>query len=255
MIRFLIPAILAGMLASAPTAHATAIPGPTEAVTCVFNPVSGGATIQHGTTDCSVGGSTATIATAPNVSLFATGGEGPNSNSSMGSASLAYFFEVLGGTQFEQIPILITTDLSAGFTGNGGAGASITITPQPLAPTFDVVGKTVCANVDAISCPSSEGASFDGTLNGTALEGVAGQVELFASGGGGGTNGGSGTATADPLIQIDPTFLLNHPGLTLDFSPGVVNGLPSAVPEPSAFVLLATALAGLAGLRRRRRRS
>jgi hypothetical protein len=251
MIRYFIPAILAGLIASAATAHADAIAGPTEIVTCIFN--HGTSTVQHGTTDCSVTGAQATIATLPTTSLFATGGLGPNTlNSSQANASLTYFFEVLGGTQSEQIPILVTTDLSAAFTGNGGAGASITIDT-----VFDGAAKAVCANVTASSCPSTQPPAFDGTFSVTALDGVAAQVKLFATGGGGGVTGGSGTATADPLIQIDPAFLANNPGLTLEFSAGVRNGLPApaGVPEPSTLTLLGAGLAALAGWRSCSRRT
>ena len=59
------------------------------------------------------------------------------------------------------------------------------------------------------------------------LAGVAGTVTLSISAGGSANavEGGAGTASADPLIEIDPTYLLTHPGLTLEFSDDVGNGV------------------------------
>jgi hypothetical protein len=52
-------------------------------------------------------------------------------------------------------------------------------------------------------------------------------------------------ASADPLIQIDPTFLANNPGLSLDFSAGIENGIAGAVPEPSTWAMMILGFAGL----------
>ena len=65
------------------------------------------------------------------------------------------------------------------------------------------------------------------------------------------SRGGSASATLDPFIQIDPSFLAANPGYSLSFSAGVTNQ-PSSTPEPSTLLLLGTGLAGLTGLRRRR---
>jgi PEP-CTERM motif len=93
-------------------------------------------------------------------------------------------------------------------------------------------------------------------LDATALADVAGMVTLSASAGGGANDveGGAGTASADPLIEIDPTYLLNHPGLTLEFSAGVGNGV-APVPLPSSLALLCSGLAAIVGWRRHQRRS
>jgi len=203
------------------TAAQAQVPAASENVSCSYN-----STLVSGTTGCSVAGAQSSISTDPVVSLMVSGSAAQSSgSSSMATGSLTYYFEVLGGTQSQQIPILVTTDLNTTISGNGGAGAGITITPQPLDPGFDVVNETVCSNANG--CPSSESASFNGTLDATALAGVAGTVTLSISAGGSANavEGGAGTASADPLIEIDPTYLLTHPGLTLEFSDDVGNGV------------------------------
>ena len=62
---------------------------------------------------------------------------------------------------------------------------------------------------------------------------------------------GAAQAFADPLLEIDPTFLANNPGYSLVFSPGLIS--PST-PEPAYWLLLASGLAGATVLRRRRSR-
>lgn len=55
-------------------------------------------------------------------------------------------------------------------------------------------------------------------------------------------------AFVDPIIQIDPTYLAAHPGLTLSFSEGV-----PTVPLPGSMWLLAGGMLGLIEARRRQR--
>jgi hypothetical protein len=58
------------------------------------------------------------------------------------------------------------------------------------------------------------------------------------------------SASIDPYIAIDPTFLSNNPGFSLEFSPGIVNA-PVGVPGPtvgagaSSFALAALFLSWL----------
>jgi hypothetical protein len=61
------------------------------------------------------------------------------------------------------------------------------------------------------------------------------------------------TAFVDPLIEIDPTFLADNPGYSIEFSPGFL-GL-SPVPEPTSGLLLVTGLLGLGTMVLRRRQA
>jgi hypothetical protein len=70
------------------------------------------------------------------------------------------------------------------------------------------------------------------------------------------TNGGSYVASIDPIISILPDFLADHPGLSLELSPDVMQ--PSSigsVPEPSTWAMMLLGFAGLgfAGYRSTRR--
>jgi hypothetical protein len=57
----------------------------------------------------------------------------------------------------------------------------------------------------------------------------------------------TGSAFADPIVQIDPTFLAANPGYSLEFSSGLI----SAAPEPGSVGLTLIGLGMLALMRKR----
>jgi len=67
----------------------------------------------------------------------------------------------------------------------------------------------------------------------------SGQVYYVLMGAGAYALAGSASATADPVISIDPTWLAQNPGYSLEFSPGITNG---STPEPSSLFLLGSGL-------------
>ena len=52
------------------------------------------------------------------------------------------------------------------------------------------------------------------------------------------------SATVDPMITIDPTFLANNPGYSLVFSSNIK--LSSSIPEPSTWAMLLLGFTSLA---------
>jgi hypothetical protein len=64
---------------------------------------------------------------------------------------------------------------------------------------------------------------------------------------------GSATATVDPLIQIDPTYLASNPGDSLVFSPGYLQTTP--VPLPPSGILTLVGIVALGASARRRHRA
>jgi hypothetical protein len=59
----------------------------------------------------------------------------------------------------------------------------------------------------------------------------------------------SANASADPFIFIDPSFA-GAANYSIEVSPGVGNGLPSAAPEPGTLGLMASFLGLLLAIRR-----
>jgi hypothetical protein len=252
---------LVGLALIAPFGAAQAqLPAWTFAGNCVFSPANGAnETVVPATPGCSVTGGLLTVATEPLVSLQANVNADMELGSTQVGGTLTFYFEVLGGTQDQQIPILVTTDLSTTSTGNGGGNASLTVFPIAQEPTVDGVAKRVCSNIIVSSC-AGESASFDGTFGAIAFDGEVGKVAMALTAGGGNNvvTSGAGTASADPGMEIEPNFLLENPGLSIEFSPNIGIGLPTSpqsVPEPTSLALLATGLAALAGWWRRHPRS
>lgn len=59
------------------------------------------------------------------------------------------------------------------------------------------------------------------------------------------------SASIDPFLSIDPAFLLDNPGFSLEFSSGIVN--VSAVPEPSTWAMMILGFAGIGSMAYRRK--
>ena len=60
------------------------------------------------------------------------------------------------------------------------------------------------------------------------------------------------TSFIDPFISIDPVFLSTHPDFSLQFSPGITNGI-GAVPEPSTWAMMILGFAGVGFMAYRRK--
>jgi len=157
------------------------------------------------------------------------------------SSSLNYYFEVIGGTPGNTVPILINTHLSVSSSGypteatasihtdgSGASAASMSLTVGD-SPTSLLTG------------------DFFGSLSLTSQSGQLRQLFMNADVEEAYLYGGTGLATVDPYISIDPSFL-NASDYSIEVSPGVAN---TALPEPTSLGLLVVGLGSLT-LRRNR---
>jgi PEP-CTERM motif len=163
-----------------------------------------------------------------------------------GFATLDYSFEVIGGTPGAQVPILISTDLADQSVGGGYGFAEIIVTT-----TVTGASETICT----FGCGAGTGdSSFSGVLSATAASGAIDTVHLEIEAATQALplfTGITSSASADDFLSIDSNF----PGASaysIVVSPGVGNGIPSAVPEPGSLPLAAIGMGTIVAARRRR---
>lgn len=145
---------------------------------------------------------------------------------------LSYYFEIEGppGSEGVGVPVDFSATLTGTASGYSQALADIDINSGEL------------VSIDTTGDDSDDYFGVLGIESGTVYK-----VGLNATAG---TLGGTSTATIDPTITIDPTFLSENPDYSIVFSAGVTQG--SSVPdggETAAF--FGGAFASLAALRRR----
>jgi hypothetical protein len=150
-----------------------------------------------------------------------------------GFADLIYDFVVVGGRVGDVVPLLVTANLRTNANSASDGFASITVTSSAFEPDPSSTQVVACTN-EAL-CTSS--ADFSGTFAVSVESGFFNTVNLEAVSGEISTAGPeNSSASADPLIEIDPSFA-NAADYSIVLSPGVANAVESAVPEPS-YVLL-----------------
>jgi len=141
--------------------------------------------------------------------------------------SVTYYMQLAydgNGTPSYFVPVFMTANGSASASGSDGVAEA---------------GISVSGNSEALACAGYGGCStkfnppsFSGTITIHEAPGVH-QITLNASAAGG--PGGSASAYIDPYFQIDPAFLAQKPGYSLNFSAGVVNA--ASVLEPAAWLM------------------
>lgn len=184
-----------------------------------------------------------------------------NTNTAPGSAGAAnatanYSYRVNGPAGM-MVPLNMIGNLSAHLTdpNSGMVGFASILTHDDInfgtfivfANGFEACSGEPCpfqtedVNVDTnFSVPSDTPLSFS----------------LGAGCGGSTSDDNSCSATADPLITIDPVFLAAHPGFSLEFSSNISNTVgdaPGGVPEPAAWAMMLAGFAGIGWTLRRRR--
>jgi hypothetical protein len=209
------------------------LPAATSSVDCNSNNPSGGVT---GASQCSLQGASVSIAAYPNPTLTTSVDDAQAVATQDALADFDYYFEVIGGTSGDVVPILVQTTLSTSASYPDYAYAELRVGGQD---------EMVCTDG---SCGASE---FDGTLSLTASVGTAVEVHLRAGSEESYSAGGDVSASADPYIYIDPTFA-NAGQYSIEVSSGAGNSL-AAVPEPASWIVMLGGL-GLAGCVMRGRR-
>jgi hypothetical protein len=194
------------------------------------------------------GGSQSSAATASfsgGVASVSGGGStngGVATANSSGIATLTFYFDV---EQTGMVPVKITEVplifIGSALTSAGGPSAEALAyfeTPGGQIDACSATGRMVGA---CGSLPPSN----SGSLDYDAAPGTLNDVEVIATGSSSlGT--GSWSASVDPEVEIDPTFIYAS-DFTIELSPN-----PATTPEPASLLLLGTALLVLALAARRK---
>jgi len=148
---------------------------------------------------CAVtGGTSGSVQEAPSVQLVSHAAVPTGGVSSQALTNLEYFFEVVGGTAGDHVPLLIETSLDAPAAGRESfAAADIQVRTTSQVPTV----VAVCADGTR-----PFGTDFSGTFSVDAISGQTGSVLLVTQAAVGGLFGGTAGASADPFIVVDPSF-------------------------------------------------
>ncbi len=164
-----------------------------------------------------------------------------------------FYFKILGPTN-SFVPILITASASTSAGPDSLTEALITISNAN--PVFNLRA-TSC---DPVTLPPSYcdnatgGGSFPSSFSGTYTASVAANSQSAFSEFLRLYDYSSVSASIDPMIAIDPTWLANNPGYSLIFSPNVGGVTPTDVPEPFTLSIFGAGFAGAVAMRRRKAR-
>ena len=154
------------------------------------------------------------------------------------------------------VPLLISATITTGVTGPGPASTT--------ASGVVVWGGTnfiqACTVLGAISCPgASFGSDASTATNPNAafsvpVNSVQSITEVLSGDAASSTLGSGFTASIDPFLEIDPSFLATHRGFFIEFSANFPIA-PTSVPEPASIALLGAGVVALGVMRRKRKAS
>jgi hypothetical protein len=220
--------------------HAASLPSPSTSVFCSVE----GNTFMN-PTHCEFGGFPGVASSAvADIALsiphaLATASTPTNGVLGAGaSATVLYWFQVVGPTVGERVPILMDASLVTQATAESKALARLIV--NTTSGTFE--GFQACTD------DTCDGTSFSETISLSVLSGstqdsltlyaeAQARLNQFAH--------EQAVATADPYIYIDPTFPNAHL-YSVVVSPGIGNAPPPPIPEPAAFYLMGAGLLALA---------
>jgi hypothetical protein len=165
--------------------------------------------------------------------------------------TMEYYFEFFNSPSPMTVSISASGQVTQSVVSTGNSAQLFFGTSQG-----DTTIASACTNFFSASCGSQSSSfsiSANETLTSDTLYNIS--MSLFVSANtlvsGGGTDIQSGSI--DPIITIDPTYLLANPQVQLVFSPGIINAT-AATPLPAAFPMLATGLGLMGFLAKRRKR-
>jgi len=175
-------------------------------------------------------------------SLTVSGGPSPTLISSsancadVAQAILIYSFSIVGPASVTPIPVAIASSAMLDATASYQAGYSLRVGFEDLHGGNCLRGwsEDACGTHGFLDLRSFEANATYGVVMMVITSGFLG--------------GGAGYALLDPIFTIDPTYAGAY---SLRLSEGVMNGMPSPVPEPETMLLMASGLLVVAARRRR----
>jgi len=211
--------------------------GPGTLTDTLINPGYAGGT-STATTYASYAGGTGTITGNGTTS---GGANVPEINPMV---TLSYSFEVVGPTSDVEVPIIVTGTGSTSVSGKGFANDSMVVGGG----VFNSSGNLeACSEAGLAACTNP--ASFSGTIDAVVYSNLTGYyVQIIGNGEGYDTS--SWSYTADPSIEIDPTFVdADEYSLLFSADDAAPGGPPAGAPEPSSLPMLGIGLVALVGLK------
>ncbi len=167
--------------------------------------------------------------------------------SSYAEAGAAVYYYVMGpGAAYRPVPMIYSGALSESTAGSAIVGSEVTVTTDSYPLSADGSSSVATtpflfSSANGFYVYSSSASTATYNLNSVTV-GANGQAF-----GAVGTTAGQFSAQIDPKLEIDPSWLTQHPGYSLVFSSNY-----APVPLPAAAWLLLSGLGGIGFLRRRR---
>lgn len=209
-----------------------------------------------------IGSNSLTVAYSPgDLTMYAQGGYTAQVTA---SGSFAFVVNAPSGAT-GPVPLIFRASGTTSATGvaefvneNVQLSTPTTAFPYPVLPFYTAGACSITPDVyQGYTCgpPSSFNLTGASAYHFTLMAGTLGFESFYLSAAdvpnpGVGVSAGTGTfsASIDPMIEIDPTFLASHPGYSLEFSPPVGGTTSTTTPEPADLSILGIGLFALVGV-------
>ena len=174
-------------------------------------------------------------------------------------ATMLYYFNVaapVGASTPKMVPVRVTYSIATRFTRNEDTLLQV----GGFVQLFDTVSgasslSSICAPAINTVCSSNQVSSMPLVVNQEMFfqSGNLQGVELYAYTGFEATSfvaessQFNGLVSIDPTFTIDPSFLAQNPGYSLQFSAGIGDTPVGDTPEPASWLMMLVGFAGLGG--------